>query len=421
MRRRSRCWVSTAAASWPTVPQRSRRCASSGRSSRAARFSDCRPRACRGGAPLLERAALRAMRRQLVDEWIRSRRGQVDAALASTPEGISSVEEVASDVMYVSKAGRIRVKSAFDARQQVQDSYSVAAEAPAGEDYFGRTRRIERIVIDNFKVIRSLDLELPRIASDTASAPWLMLLGENGCGKSSLLQAVALALMGREARDGLTGENASTYVRNGTRSGRVEVHLAGNLSPIVVEFRRGSKALQRRGRPEDAAARLRRDPAAAPWRPGVAAGRRHRPGREHLQSLLADRQCDRVAARLRRPALRCDRPRAEEPARPRRGRSPTAQQARTPDRSRGVRVHPPACSTGAAGDWPRSGRCHERLGREPRSDSSSSISTASRRSTTPAGTTRGTGCWSRPPTGCARSSAPGTSSPGWAATSSGRS
>ena len=180
------------------------------------------------------------IRRQFVNGWIRSRRGEVDAALESTPEGISSVEEVASDVMYVSKARRTQVKSAFDARQVAQDSYSVAAEAPAGEDYFGRTRRIERIVVDNFKVIRSLDLELPRIASDTASAPWLMLLGENGCGKSSLLQAVALALMGREARDAL-GENASTYVRNGTRSGRVEVHLAGNLSPIVVEFRRGSK------------------------------------------------------------------------------------------------------------------------------------------------------------------------------------
>jgi uncharacterized protein (TIGR02646 family) len=184
-----------------------------------------------------------ALRRQFVNGWIQSRRGDVDQALESTPRGIDSVEEVASDVMVVSKAQRKRVKTAFDARQEAQDAYSVSAGAPAGEDYFGRTRRIERIVVENFKVIRSLDLQLPRLASETATAPWLMLLGENGCGKSSLLQAVALALMGDEARASL-GEDATTYVRNGTRHGRVEVHLAGSVMPITVDFRRGSPRFQ---------------------------------------------------------------------------------------------------------------------------------------------------------------------------------
>jgi uncharacterized protein (TIGR02646 family) len=184
-----------------------------------------------------------ALRRQFVNGWIQSRRADVDKALESTPHGIDSVEEVASDVLLVSKAQRKRVKSVFDARQEAQDTYSVAANAPAGEDYFGRTRRIERIVVENFKVIRSLDLALPRLASETASAPWLMLLGENGCGKSSLLQAVALALMGEEARNAL-GEDASMYVRNGTRRGRVEVHLAGSVTPIVVEFRRDSSRFE---------------------------------------------------------------------------------------------------------------------------------------------------------------------------------
>ena len=63
-------------------------------------------------------------------------------------------------------------------------------------DYFRRTRRIERIEVRNFKVLGDLDLRPGSLASTAATAPWLMLLGENGCGKSSLLQAVALALMG---------------------------------------------------------------------------------------------------------------------------------------------------------------------------------------------------------------------------------
>lgn len=181
-----------------------------------------------------------ALRRQLVNSWMRSRRTEVDAALKSTPEGISSVDEVAGEVMLVTKAQRKRVKSAFDARQQAKEEYSVAPEATTGAEYFGQTRRIERIVVHNFKVIRDLDVELPRISSDTASAPWLMLLGENGCGKSSLLQAIGLALMGARARDELDLD-ARSFVRNGTKSGRVEVHLTGAPAPIVVEFSKRSR------------------------------------------------------------------------------------------------------------------------------------------------------------------------------------
>jgi uncharacterized protein (TIGR02646 family) len=181
-----------------------------------------------------------ATRRQFVNAWMQSRRKQVDAALQSTPEGISSVDQVAGDVMLVSKAERKRVKSAFTAREEEHEKYSVSSAAAPGEDYFGRTRRIERVIVHNFKVIRALDLQVPRLASDSASAPWLMLLGENGCGKSTLLQAVALALMGKEDRDAL-GLDASSFVRNGTRHAKVEVHLAGSLSPIVVEASRGSK------------------------------------------------------------------------------------------------------------------------------------------------------------------------------------
>ncbi len=190
-----------------------------------------------------------ALRRQFVNAWMQSRLGAVDAALQATPKGIDSVEQVAGDVMLVTNVERKRVKTAFDARQKQQDAYSVAPNAVAAEDYFARTRRIERVVVRNFKVIRELDLELPHTASDTASAPWLMLLGENGCGKSSLLQAVALALMGQRARDALHLD-ASTFVRNGARRGRVEVHIAGSVDPIVVELTRGSPVFSGEAEPK---------------------------------------------------------------------------------------------------------------------------------------------------------------------------
>jgi uncharacterized protein (TIGR02646 family) len=180
-----------------------------------------------------------ALRRQFLNAWAQGRRNELDQALQAAPEGPSSVAEVAGDLPVVTTAERNRVKGAFDRAQVEQDAYSLAGEANASVDYFRRTRRIERIEVRNFKVIGDLDLSPPSLASSTASAPWLMLLGENGCGKSSLLQAVALTLMGAAERDAL-GLDARTYVRNGTRSGLVRVHLAGSPEPLELRFSRRS-------------------------------------------------------------------------------------------------------------------------------------------------------------------------------------
>lgn len=182
-----------------------------------------------------------ALRRQFLNAWAQRRRRELDTALQATPEGPSSVAEVAGDLPVLTGAERRRVKGDFDRAQAAQDTYSLADDASVSEDYFRRTRRIERIEVRNFKVIGDLDLR--PATSSTAAAPWLMLLGENGCGKSSLLQAVALTLMGARERDAL-GLDASTYVRNGTRSGYVRVHLAGSPEPIELRFSRRSKAFQ---------------------------------------------------------------------------------------------------------------------------------------------------------------------------------
>jgi uncharacterized protein (TIGR02646 family) len=184
-------------------------------------------------------APFAALRRQFLNAWAQARKAEIDAALRAVPEGPDSVDEVAGDVPVLTAGERRKVKSSFDARQAAQDEYSLAEGAEVAEDYFGRTRRIERIVVRNFKVIGALELDLSRLASEIATAPWLMLLGENGVGKSSVLQALALALMGQERRDAL-GLDARLFVRNGTRAGSVEVHLAGSPEPITLRFSRRS-------------------------------------------------------------------------------------------------------------------------------------------------------------------------------------
>lgn len=57
---------------------------------------------------------------------------------------------------------------------------------------------ISHIAIRSFKAIEHLDFDLKISRSDRAGAPCLMVLGENSAGKSSVLSAIALALIGRK-------------------------------------------------------------------------------------------------------------------------------------------------------------------------------------------------------------------------------
>ncbi|MBB3994876.1 energy-coupling factor transporter ATP-binding protein EcfA2 [Sulfitobacter undariae] len=59
-----------------------------------------------------------------------------------------------------------------------------------------RTGGVEQIRISNFKGIHQLHIGLRRSRKRSKSTPCLMLLGENAVGKTSVLQAIALALIG---------------------------------------------------------------------------------------------------------------------------------------------------------------------------------------------------------------------------------
>lgn len=104
------------------------------------------------------------------------------------------------------------------------------------ESYFQATQWIERVVVRNFRPIRQLDLDLSRSSSERA--PWTVLLGENGSGKSSVLHAVALTLMGGDQRRTL-GIDARSYLRHGARKGSVQVYLAGRPDPLELTWGAG--------------------------------------------------------------------------------------------------------------------------------------------------------------------------------------
>lgn len=98
--------------------------------------------------------------------------------------------------------------------------------------YFGKQRFIEKIEIHNFKSIR--DMKIDFTLSKSSDAPWLMLLGENGVGKSSILQAIALTLMGKEQREKIIKKKPYEYLTKGCNEGFIKIRLSGMQEPISV-------------------------------------------------------------------------------------------------------------------------------------------------------------------------------------------
>jgi uncharacterized protein (TIGR02646 family) len=123
-----------------------------------------------------------------------------------------------------------QIKAAFEVYESGLEAFGLESAAAPRQEYFIKSRMIERIELENFRLFRKLALGL---SSASEAAPWLMLLGENGLGKSTLLQAVALALMGDRLRARFRFEPRS-FLRHGTTRGTVRIFLTGVREPVEL-------------------------------------------------------------------------------------------------------------------------------------------------------------------------------------------
>lgn len=98
--------------------------------------------------------------------------------------------------------------------------------------------RVERIEISNLRAIADLNIKVSE--ESESGLPWLMLLGENGTGKSSILQAVSLALAGPGMAARLIHEQRlrpDTFIRAERSSAEVHLKLNGfdSLHSVVID------------------------------------------------------------------------------------------------------------------------------------------------------------------------------------------
>ncbi|PDO85928.1 AAA family ATPase [Kosakonia sacchari] len=96
-----------------------------------------------------------------------------------------------------------------------------------------QSRKIQKVTIANFKGIDELTFD---VASN-----WQMLLGENGAGKSSVLQAIALCLSGADNFAKLVNENGfdpKTWIRSKRQKATIEIQVSGFVKPHSLHIYR---------------------------------------------------------------------------------------------------------------------------------------------------------------------------------------
>lgn len=115
---------------------------------------------------------------------------------------------------------------------------------------------LRRLRIEQFRSIEALEWTLPKGAHGPG---WHVILGENGSGKSSVLRAVALALIGPEQSSGLQ-VNWNQWVRFGQSHSRIraalgrtraerelDVRVVRKPFPSVIASKRGDASWSKKG------------------------------------------------------------------------------------------------------------------------------------------------------------------------------
>jgi hypothetical protein len=165
-----------------------------------------------------------ALSRRLVADWLNTTKNLADPIRLN----FESQWEYLPAPLTTMERKNAKVK--FDNFKSEKEDFSLEDETHPS-NYFSRNWRVERIRIVNCKAISDLTFQ---IKDSSGIAPWLMLLGDNGTGKSTVLRSVALALIGEKYFDRLKTEmelDLAGFVRDGCEFAEITVYISGTTKP----------------------------------------------------------------------------------------------------------------------------------------------------------------------------------------------
>ncbi|GGF30273.1 AAA family ATPase [Flavobacterium limi] len=102
---------------------------------------------------------------------------------------------------------------------------------------------IQKIEINNFKCFSNIEIDFEKDAKDDENVsnedlkgePWLLFLGENGVGKSSVLKALVIGLSGNEYLKTLDIKGKD-ILKHDAEEGFIRIYLVNEDEPIKVDF-----------------------------------------------------------------------------------------------------------------------------------------------------------------------------------------
>ncbi len=103
---------------------------------------------------------------------------------------------------------------------------------------------LQKLVLENVRSIEHLEISFLKNQNDVRK--WTFILGENGCGKSTILRSIALLLAGSEALPELLG-NPDSWIRNGKNDCSIHADLVnkeGEIRSIDLKLRRGQSLFE---------------------------------------------------------------------------------------------------------------------------------------------------------------------------------
>lgn len=132
-----------------------------------------------------------------------------------------------SDALRIGNLKSYAIKSSFPKEQQINSF----------DDQLSNIKRfsIKSIELKNFKSIDELKIEVLSNNDQEKRESWLLLLGDNGIGKSSILQGIALTLAGKNQLKKLDLQ-VNDYLKRGKQSGFVRIYSYEHDKPIELHF-----------------------------------------------------------------------------------------------------------------------------------------------------------------------------------------
>lgn len=194
-----------------------------------------------------------AVYRQFVNQRVQTRRRQLSGVLATTGRDLSSLvgalptitarrmDEASRRFYGRPESSDLRTEPRLPALpKDLTDFTGEMSRQRTIENRVGtRTFALRHVHIRNFKGLRDVRIDL---GGHPGTGRWTVLLGENGVGKTSILQAVAMVLAGPDSIE-RTGLRPRDVLRQSAEKGFVKVELDGLNYELSLSFDRARRFL----------------------------------------------------------------------------------------------------------------------------------------------------------------------------------